>query len=164
MGIEEIIEILRMCELFLELSDNELLSIANLCQMEEFDTGDQIYEQNSIGSKLYILAKGQVSLERKIDLYGNRKAKVSVYSLLEQTNRRVMGSWYTLIGKQHVHMCSAVCEKPTKIVSMFCSDLRDTMVKDSKIRIKILEKLVSLLRDRIISSYEAIETLYPINT
>jgi hypothetical protein len=42
---------------------------------------------------------------------------------------------------------------------MRCSELRDTMVKNSKIQIKILEKLVLLLRDRIISSYEAIETL-----
>ncbi|MDH4205812.1 MAG: hypothetical protein OEV45_09815 [Desulfobacteraceae bacterium] len=159
MGIEEITEILRMCELFCELSDNELRSIVNLCQIEEFEAGDQIYEQGSIGTKLYILARGRVTLERKINLDGTRKAKVNVFSLKEQANRRVIGNWYTLIGKQHVHMCSAICDKPTKIVSMRCSELRDTMVKDSKIRIKILEKLVLLLRDRIISSYEAIETL-----
>jgi CRP/FNR family transcriptional regulator, cyclic AMP receptor protein len=159
MGIEEITEILRTCELFCELSDNELKSLADLCQIEKFEAGDQIYEQGSIGTKLYILARGRATLERNIDLYGTRKAKVNVFSLIEQANRRVMGSWYTLIGKQHVHMCSAICDKPTKIVSIRCSELRDTMVKDSKIRIKILEKLVLLLRDRIISSYEAIETL-----
>ncbi len=159
MSIEEINEILRMCELFCELSDNELRSIAKLCQIEEFEAGDKIYKQGVLGTKLYILARGRVALERKIDLGGTRKAKVIVFSLIEQANRRVMGSWYTLIGKQHIHMCSAICEKPTKIVSMRCSDLRNTMVKDSKIRIKILEKLVLLLRDRIISSYEAIETV-----
>ena len=159
MGIEKITEVLRMCDLFCELSENELLSIANLCRMEAFEAGDLIYIQNSVGTKLYILSTGRVTLERTIDLGGTRKAKVNVFSLIEQTNRRVMGSWYTLIGKQHEHMCSATCEKPTRMVSMQCSDLRDTMVKDSDIRIKILEKLVLLLRDRIISSYEAIETL-----
>ena len=159
MGIKEITEILRMCELFCELSDNELRSIANLCQIEEFKPGDKIYEQDSIGTKLYILARGRVTLERKIDLDGTRKARVNVFSLIEQVNRRAMGSWYTLIGKQHVHMCSAICDKPTKMISMRCSELRDTMLKDSKIQIKILEKLVLLLRDRIISSYEALETL-----
>ena len=159
MGIEKITDVLRMCDLFCELSENELRSIANLCQVEAFEAGDLIYEQNNVGTKLYILAAGRVTLERTIDLGGTRKAKVNVFSLIEQANRRVMGSWYTLIGKRHDHMCSAVCEKPTKMVSMQCSDLRDTMVKDSNIRIKILEKLVLLLRDRIISSYEAIETL-----
>jgi signal-transduction protein with cAMP-binding, CBS, and nucleotidyltransferase domain len=159
MGIKEITEMLRMCELFYELSDDELRSIADLCQIESFEAGDQIYEEGSIGTKLYILVKGRVALERKIDLGNTRKAKVNVFSLIERPNRRVMGSWYTLIGKQHIHMCSAICEKPTKVVSMRCSDLRDTMIKNSKVRIKILEKLVLLLRDRIISSYEAIETL-----
>jgi hypothetical protein len=56
-------------------------------------------------------------------------------------------------------MCSAVCEKPTKVISMRCSDLRETIIKNSTIRIKILEKLILLLRDRIYSSYGAIETL-----
>jgi CRP/FNR family transcriptional regulator, cyclic AMP receptor protein len=159
MSLDEIVEILRVCDLFCELSDNELLSIAQLCRIEEFETGDIIYRQDSIGTKLYILASGHVTLERKIDLGGTRKAKVNVFSLLERANRRVMGSWYSLIGKQHVHMCSALCEKPTRIVSIRCSDLRNTMVQNSAIRINILEQLVLLLRDRILSSYEAIETL-----
>jgi signal-transduction protein with cAMP-binding, CBS, and nucleotidyltransferase domain len=159
MILEEIIDILKMSDLFNELSDHELHSIAKLCRIEEFGAGDIIYQQGSIGTKLYILAKGLVTLERKIDLGGTRKAKLNVFSLMEQANRRVMGSWYTLIGEQHVHMCSAICEKPTKIVSILCSDLRNTMVQDSMIRIKILEQLVLLLRDRILSSYEALETL-----
>jgi CRP-like cAMP-binding protein len=159
MSDEEIIDILKMSDLFCELSDDELQSIAKLCRIEEFEAGDIIYQQDSIGTKLYILASGYVTLERMFDLGGTRKAKISVFSLTERENRRVMGSWYTLIGKQHVHMCSAICEKPTKIVSMRCSDLRNTMIQDSMIRIKILEQLVLLLRDRILSSYEAIETL-----
>ena len=159
MNHKEITDILRMSDLFCELSDNELQSIAELCQIEEFEAGDIIYRQGSVGTKLYILAKGRVILEREIDLGGARKAKLNVFSLMERANRRVMGSWYTLIGEQHVHMCSAVCEKPTEIVSVSCSDLRNAMIRDSTIRIKILEQLVLLLRDRILSSYEAIETL-----
>jgi CRP-like cAMP-binding protein len=82
MGTEDITGILRTCELFCELSDNELQSIANLCQIEEFETGDKIYEQGAIGTKLYILARGRVILEREIDLDGTRKAKINVFSLL----------------------------------------------------------------------------------
>ena len=92
MGIEKITEVLRTCDLFCELSENELLSIANLCRMEAFEAGDLIYKQNSVGTKLYILSTGRVTLERTIDLGGTRKAKVNVFSLIEQANRRVMGS------------------------------------------------------------------------
>lgn len=57
MDIEKIIEILKMCELFSELSDTELGSIANLGRVEEFEPGEKIYEQGSIGTKLYILSR-----------------------------------------------------------------------------------------------------------
>jgi CRP-like cAMP-binding protein len=159
MGIEKITEILRMCELFSELSDTELGSIAKLGRIEKFEPGEKIYEQGSIGTKLYILSQGRVTLERKVDLGGRRVANVTVFALKEQTNRRLMGGWSALVGEQHVQMCSAVCEKPTKVISMRCSDLRETIIKNSTIRIKILEKLILLLRDRIYSSYGAIETL-----
>ncbi len=159
MSIEEITEILRMCELFSELSDNELGSIAKLGRIEKFEAGEKIYEQGSIGTKLYILSEGRVTLERRVDLGGVRVANITVFALRQQKNRRLMGGWCTLVGKQHVQMCSAVCEKPTRVISMRCSDLRETIIKDSTMRIKILEKLILLLRDRIYSSYEAIETL-----
>jgi CRP-like cAMP-binding protein len=159
MDIEKITEILRMCELFSELSDNELGSIASLGRIEKFEPGEKIYEQGSIGTKLYILSQGRVTLERKVDLGGRRVAKITVFALKEQTNRRLMGGWSALVGEQHVQMCSAVCERPTKVISMRCSDLRETIIKNSTIRIKILEKLILLLRDRIYSSYGAIETL-----
>jgi CRP-like cAMP-binding protein len=159
MGIEKITEILRMCELFSELSDTELGSIAKLGRIEKFEPGEKIYEQGSIGTKLYILSQGRVTLERTVDLGGHRVANITVFALKEQTNRRLMGGWSALVGEQHVQMCSAVCEKPTKVISMYCSDLRETIIKNSTIRIKILEKLILLLRDRIYSSYGAIETL-----
>ena len=159
MDIEKITEILRRCELFSELSDTELGSIANLGRIEKFEPGEKIYEQGSIGTKLYILSQGRVTLERTVELGGGRIANVTVFALKEQTNRRLMGGWSALVGEQHIQMCSAICEKSTKVISMRCSDLREAIVKNSTIRIKILEKLILLLRDRIYSSYGAIETL-----
>ena len=49
MGFDEIIAILKMSDLFCELSDRELQSIAELCRIEDFEAGDEIYQQNSIG-------------------------------------------------------------------------------------------------------------------
>ena len=95
MSIKEITEILRMCELFSELSDKELRSIAKLGRIEKFEAGEKIYEQSNIGTKLYILLKGHVALERRLDLGGVREANVTVFTLRERTNRRLMGGWCT---------------------------------------------------------------------
>lgn len=159
MNTGQLTEILRKCEIFGDLSDQELRSIAQLGQIETFETGDTIHEQGSLGTKLFILSKGQVSLERKVDLGNSRQGNVTVFVLRERPNRRLMGGWSTLVGKEHVQMCSAVCNTPTQVVSIRCSDLKAVLNENSGIRIKILEKLVLLLRDRIDSSYGAIETL-----
>lgn len=159
MDKKKVAEILKKCELFDELSDRDLQPIVDLGRIEKFKAGDTILEQGSLGTKIYILSKGQVSLERRADLAGNRSATVTVFVLKESPNRRLMGCWSSLVGEQHVQMCSAVCDKPTEVVAMPCSDLRAVIVQNSAIRIKILEKLVLLLRDRIDSSYGAFETL-----
>ncbi len=159
MDMGEIAEILGKCELFSDLSDKEIRSIAKLGRIEKFKAGETIYEQGSLETKIYILSEGQVSLERRVKLANARTVNVTVFVLRERPNRRLMGCWCILVGEQHIQMCSAVCGKQTKVVSLRCSDLREAMIKDSTIRIKILEKLVLLLRARIDSSYGAIEAL-----
>ena len=159
METEIIPNILKRCDLFSELSDEELSSIVDAASVEEYEAGDTIYEQGSIGTKLYVLYKGQVSLLRSYKLDDTRKAIATVYVLRESVLRRLMGCWCALVGKQHVQMCSAKCDKPSKVISISWSDLREIIAKNSKIRVKILEKLVLILWDRLERSYAAMETL-----
>ncbi len=159
MESDEVIKTLRKCELFGQLSEKELLSIANLGSIKKYEAGEIIYERGVLGTKLYVLSKGQASLYRRIDLGNARTADAAVYVLREKTQRRLMGGWCTLLGEQHVQMCTARCDKPSKIVSLGCSDLREIITTHPNMRLMILEKLVLILRDRIESSYGVMETL-----
>jgi len=159
MSTDVITAVLRKCEVFDELSDEELNSIAKLGKVEKFSAGDTIYSQGSIGKNLYVLSEGQVYLERIMDIGGMRKAIVPVFIQRESPSRRLMGCWSTLVGEQHMQMCTAKCYKPTTVVSLSGSELREFIYKDLVLTVKILKKLVLLLRDRIDSSYEAMETL-----
>ena len=159
MALEKIVEILKKCELFNHLNDDELQSIAKMGKLEEYNAGDEIFKQGNIGTKLYILSKGLVSLYRNIQLANNRKGNVTVYEAREKSCRRLLGSWCTLVGERHVLMCTARCEKPSKIISISTEDLRKFLEKDIELRVKILEKLVLLLKDRLESSYSAMQTL-----
>ena len=159
MVTDNITDILRKCDVFCELSDKELRTIAKLAKVEKFSAGETIYSQGSIGTKLYILSEGQVSLERTMDIGGKRKATVPVFIQTESPTRRLLGSWSALAGEEHRHMCTARCYRPTTVVSLPCSKLKEIVAKDPKLRMKILEQLILLLRDRIDSSYEAMEAL-----
>jgi len=159
MDADEIQQTLRKCEFFGELSDEELKPIADLGVLEEYASGDIIYKQGNAGAKLYVLSKGQVSLVRTLKLDNNRMANATVYVLRESLGRRLMGGWCTLVGKKHVQMCTARCDKPSKVVSIDSSELREIMIRNADVQVKLLEKLVLILRGRIESSFAAMETL-----
>lgn len=159
METEVIIETLKKCEFFNHLAEDELLSIAKMGKMEAFNPGDELFHQGNVGAKLYILSEGQISLYREMHLGEHRKGIVSVYDARERPFRRLLGGWSALIGERHVQMCTAKCNSPSKVVSLHTEDLRIFIEKNLEIRVKILEKLVLLLRDRLESSYAAMETL-----
>ena len=159
MPSEEIIQVLKKCGVFSQLSDEELSPLVDLGTIENYVTGDIIFKQGDLGKKLYILSEGQVSLNRNFEIGNNRQAEKVVYIFRESPNRRLMGGWSTLVGEKHIQMCSARCNKTTKVVSFSCSELRDLISKNKNIQIKILEKLVILLRDRLESSYSSMEIL-----
>ena len=151
--------VLQKCEVFGGLSDEELKSITRLAKIVKFNAGDIIYSQGNIGTRLYFLSEGEVRLERKVEIGANRKAYVPVFVQRESPCRRLMGSWSALVGQQHVQMCTAKCYKPTTVLSISSSELTSALSRNPELRIKTLEKLILLLRDRIVSSYEAMETL-----
>jgi CRP-like cAMP-binding protein len=159
MDIDRITKLLRKCEVFSELSDKEIKSIAKLCNIEKFNVGDTIYSQGGLGEKLYVLADGEVTLERTIDIGDQRRAKIPVFTFRATPSRRLMGGWFALLGEEHRHMCTAVCYRAATLISMECSELRESIAKNLEIKTKILEKLILLLRDRIDSSYKAMESL-----
>jgi len=159
MDPDKVVRILKKCELFADLSDQELSRIADFGILEKHEAGVTIYKQGSVGMKLYVLSEGQVSLERSFDLGRKSMGNATVYVLRERPNRRLFGGWSTLVGEEHVQMCTAKCDKPTEVVSIPCSHLRAFLTEAPNIRVKILEKLILILRERLESSYSALETL-----
>ena len=149
----------QIVRLFCGLSDEELDPVSRLCRIERFRAGDTIYKQGTLGHRLYILHKGKVSLQRRFRLDDDHEALATVYILRERPSRRLMGCWSTLVGKEHVHLCLAKCDRKTELVSLSASDLRELIHDNAHLRIKILEKLILILRDRLESSYGAMETL-----
>ena len=61
------------CELFENLDEEEIESIAELARVENYEVGETIYGQGDRGNELYIIKGGQVSLQRCVDI-GERTA------------------------------------------------------------------------------------------
>jgi len=155
MDQSEILNILDNCELFRGLNTVEIENITKLGQVEMHEAGEKILNQGEFQDKLYIIAEGHVFLERSVDL-GVRKGNV-VIGLLGKG--RALGSWSTLLGEAHPLMSSAICKKHTELVVIRGPALREMMLSNFQLGFKVLERLCSMLQDRIQGIYGAMENI-----
>lgn len=155
MNQSEIEIILKECEFFKYLKKEAIEKITALCKIKSYDAGNYVFQQGDFGDCIYIIADGQIYLERLLDM-GARKANVVIEKL---GKGRVFGCWSSLIDDPHFLMSSACCQKPTEIICLKGTDLRDIMKQDKEIGFHILERLCFLLRDRIQAAYGALEKI-----
>jgi len=155
MNLMEMEHTLRSCEFFELLQARELSEISKLGQMMTYQNGEYVFRQGDYGEHIYIIVDGQIYLERTVDL-GKHKGNVVIEIL---GRGRVLGCWSTLLDLPHILMSSAVCQKPTKVVSIKGADLRRMMIGNTELGFNLMERLCFLLRDRIQAAYGAMEKI-----
>ena len=155
MGYLEILQVLESCELFKGLEKSNIDQIADLCREKTYKTGEYVFRQGDFGEYLYIIAEGHIFLERSMAL-GTQKGNAVIGVL---GKGRVLGCWSTLLSEPHNHMSSAACQKPTKVVAIQGSDLREMMLNNIEFGFKVLENICLSLRDRIQVAYGAMERI-----
>ena len=155
MDRSEIFEALESSEFFRGLDRKDIEKIACLCRDETFQPGQVIFRQGDTGDRVYIIAEGQVTLERTVDL-GTRRGNVVIGII---GKGRAFGCWSTLLGISHSFLSSASCQKPTKAVLFNGTEIRALMLSNPALGFCILERLCFFLRDRLQSVYGAMERI-----
>ncbi len=151
----EIQNVLEGCEFFRGFDRQQLEGIAPICRVCRYEAGESIYQQGGLGDDLYIVAEGQVVLERSVCV-GPRRGSVAVAML---GKGKIFGGWSTLLDERHTLMLSAVCRKPAVLAVLKGADLRRLMTGDIRLGFAVLERLCFLLRERLQFALGAIETL-----
>ena len=58
----EYLHILRRTDVFYDLEDRQLEKVAGLCQELSLGSGDVLFEENSAGDELYVIAAGEIDI------------------------------------------------------------------------------------------------------
>ncbi len=143
------------CEFFSGLEAADLDRLLPLCREKNFKSGETVFTQGDVGEYLYVIVSGQVILERSVNL-GLRKGTVTIEAL---EKGRVLGCWSTLLGERHILMSSAICQKPTRLLAIRGTDLRDLVHSNKELGFNVMEKFCFLLRDRVQAAYGALEKI-----
>ncbi len=155
METSEIVSVVESSDLFRGLDTDEIDKIASLAVVETYEPGENIFRQGDLADSLYIIAEGCVSLERSIDL-GERKGNAMICLLRKG---RTLGCWSTLLGTSHSLLSSAVCTKPTTVIAIKGPALREIMLGNFQLGFRVLERICSILRDRLQGAYGAMERI-----
>ncbi len=147
--------VLERCEFFKGLEKEHIEKIAGLCQGREYQAGEFVFRQGDFGEHLYIIAEGHIFLQRSMDLGAHKGS--AVIGVLGKG--RVLGCWSTLLDEPHNLMSSAACQRPTTVLALRGTDLREMMVNNTALGFNVLERLCFLLRDRIEGAYGAMEKI-----
>ena len=143
------------CEFFKNLEKNAIKKIADICEIRTCKAGESIYQQGDFGEYLYIVAEGRVDLERTIKI-GSRQGRVVIAKL---GTCAIFGCWSTLLDEAHNMMLTSICQKPSKLIVLKGSELRDLMTRDLQLGYNVMERLCFLLRERIQAAYGAMERI-----
>jgi len=155
MNSSEIEKVLKESRFFKDLDDEVIQKIASLGKVVSFKGGEYVFHQGDFGEKIYIIAEGYVLLERATDL-GTRSGRVVIDAL---GKGRFLGCWSTILNEPHILMSSASCQKPTTVVSIRGTDLREIMLGNFELGFRVMERLCYLLRDRVQAAYGALEKI-----
>lgn len=152
----EIIEGLKTSELFALLNEEEIqmltTSLATACESETYQAGDHIFDQGQLSSRLYLIVSGQVLLQRSRNL-GD---KTAVWPLGLLGKGRAMG-WSALLYGPRYATASAICQKPSQVISIEGASLRSVLEKQPKIGFKVMDRLASMLGERLRAAYNTME-------
>ena len=152
----EIIEGLKTCELFVLLDDEQIqalaTSLATACDIGVYEAGANIFEQGEHSARLYIIADGQVLLQRSLNIGG----RAAMWPLGRLGKGRAMG-WSSLLYGPRYMTASAICQKPTRVISIEGTSLRSVLEKQPGIGFRVMDRLACMLGERLRTAYNTME-------
>jgi len=72
------ITILKQADIFYELTNTQLELVASICSEKTYQTGEMVFEENTPGSQLYVIASGEVEIVVNPALVGKDEKSGSV--------------------------------------------------------------------------------------
>jgi CRP-like cAMP-binding protein len=138
------IDTLRTCEVFAELTDEELQQILPFCYEKQYPKDKVMFSEGDEATAFYILEEGQVSLQYVI--CPQPEYCQDARTLLDKPGD-FMG-WSSLVKPSRM-TASALCLSDVRLVAIDSERLNELMERDSHIGFVILKELAGLLNKRL---------------
>ncbi|MBI5666517.1 MAG: cyclic nucleotide-binding domain-containing protein [Chloroflexi bacterium] len=111
------ITILKQADIFYELTNTQLELVASICSEKYYQAGDLVFEENTPGTELYVIANGEVEIVVNPALVGKKDNETSMFTIA--TLRRGQSFGEVSLVDEGVRSAGARCSAPeTHLISI----------------------------------------------
>ena len=142
------LETLSSFDIFAGFSDLELAEIVELCQEESYAEGSVVFVEDETAERLFLILKGQVSLEKKVQLGRSGSARQATVSVLGPG--RVAG-WSSLIPP-HSYTSTGLCLEPSRALVLKGQDVRRYIARNPSAGLLFMDAIASTISSRLRNS------------
>jgi signal transduction histidine kinase len=131
-------------EIFAGLSEAELLAMAGFCNEETFDEGDSVLVEDEPADKLFIVERGKLALEKKVQLGRHSTPRNATIDYI--VPGKMAG--FSALAPPHIYATSAICVEPSRVITMDGEALRSYLETHPEAGIKVMSTLATLIGSR----------------
>jgi signal transduction histidine kinase/CheY-like chemotaxis protein len=139
----DIRNVIKGCELFWNLTNDQLDKLASIATEETFCAGQCIFSEGAVLPKLYVIGEGKVSLELEIRIGSRTKRQVVVDVL--GVNRSI--GWSALLNQPSA--MSATAFEPSQLLAFEGERIRRLCSEDKEMGYRVMQDTVTLVSDRL---------------
>lgn len=135
-------ELLRGFPFFADLTDEELKSIAMICNEEKYEADTFICRQRGQAEKLYVLVEGTVEIKVDTDEEGLQQETVSTLS-------RGDAFCWSAVVEPYLLTASTYAATPVTVVAIDGAGLRAMFELDCHLGYRVLQKAAQVISNRL---------------
>ncbi len=110
-----VVTILKQADIFDELTNTQLELIGSICSERHYQAGDIIFEENTPGDELYVIATGEVQIQVNPSLVGREEPNAQAHTIA--TLRRGQSFGEVSMVDEGLRSAGARCSQPdTRLV------------------------------------------------
>lgn len=131
-------------EIFAGLSEAELLAMAEFCSEENFDEGDLVLVEDEPADKLFIVERGKLALEKKVQLGRHSTPRNATIDYI--VPGKMAG--FSALASPHIYATSAICVEPSRVITIDGEALRSYLETHPEAGIKVMNTLATRIGSR----------------
>ena len=131
-------------EIFGDICLEDRLAIAAFTSEQTHDEGELLLIEGERADKLFVLERGKVSLEKKVQLGRHstpRNATINYIGPYQMTG-------FSALVHPYIYTTSAICVEPTRTIILDGPALRAYLDNHPAVGLKVMDKLTALISDR----------------